>query len=192
MLVDGNLSDDWLVGLAREKNQDAIDCLFEKYDKLIYAIIVDLQRKKGDYYDFNELYQEGMLAFLNCLEKYDDEYGKFYFFAKLVIERRIKDRIFKINRDRKVLSLDKQICDDDNSSEYLDFVCEDDSYYGESELYEELIKRLDFKSRFIVEYKMKGYTYLEIAEILNTNRQWVYRKVNGIKNIIKDIIEKID
>ena len=75
----------------------------------------------------------------------------------------------------------------------IDFVQEDSNLeYYETELYNMISKRLSDEDLKIVDMKVEGYSYQEISRILGMSKQGIYRKVNIIKNVIKDIIEKID
>ena len=44
----------------------------------------------------------------------------------------------------------------------------------------------------IIDMKIAGYSYGEISNAIGETKQFVYRKISKLKNIIKDIIEKID
>ena len=184
------ISDDYLVKLFFEKNQEAIDLLFDRYTKFIYGIIRDLQKKENEYLDFEDLFQECFLMFLMCIQRYDEEQGNFYFFVRKTIERKISDKLKVVKRQEKFLSLDGLVGE---RSCLLDYVAEDSSNdYCSSHLYEMLMNRLDEDCGCIVDMKMMGYSYQEIAKIMKVTKQSVYRCVRKIKNILKDIIEKID
>ena len=186
------VSDDFLIKLYFDKNQEAIDFLFERYTVFIYGIIAGLQKKYGDYIEFDELFQEGFLQFMKCIDRYDDESGCFYFFTKKSIERKLTDVINCANKYKRLNSLDSRRFNSGSESN-LDYINEESDYsYYDNCLYERLVLRLDAKNKDIVDLKMMGYSYSEIACILGSNKQDVYRRVSKIKNILKDIIEKID
>ena len=65
------------------------------------------------------------------------------------------------------------------------------SYY-ETDLYKSLLEKLNEKEILVMNMRAEGYNYHEIARILGVSKQAVYRKVVTIKNIIKDIMKKID
>lgn len=184
-------SDDLLVCLYRDGNQVAIDLLYERYSKFLYGIIHEMTRKDNMYYDYHELFQDAIIVFINCIDKYDEEAGCFYFFVRTAVERKIKDRIKKIKKDSSVCSLDEFAYDTDKET-HLDYICEEDSDFSKYELLGDLNNKLNEENKKIVVMKMEGYTYQEIAQMLKISKQCVYRRVNHIKNIIKDIIEKID
>ena len=54
------ISDDLLIKLRREGNQDAIDLLLERYRKFIYGIINDFFKTQNEYHDYDEYYQESI------------------------------------------------------------------------------------------------------------------------------------
>lgn len=189
--MNDEVSDDWLINLYRCGDQVAIDCLYDRYTSFIYGFINGLLNK-GVYYDYSEFFQELIIVFINCLEKYDEERGKFYFFVKLSAERKMIDLLSKIKKEKKVLSLDGFYYKDGDES-IVDYVQEDGgNICSANDLYECLKEVLDKEDMDIVDMRVDGYSYQEISEILNINKQAIYRKIRIIKNIIKDIIEKID
>jgi len=183
------MSDDLLICLYRERNQIAIDCLFERYKYYLYGIINDMLCKENLYFDYEEVYQDLVIVFMNCVEKYDEESGCFYPFVKTAVERKLFDKIKKAKRNNKIASLDDLMFDSGNES-CLDYVAEQD--YFDNYLYDNLMNNLDEKDRLIVNLKVCGYPYHEIAKMMGVGRQSIYRRSNKIKNILKDIIEKID
>ena len=191
MLLD-EISDDLLINLYREGSQIAIDLLYERYNVFLYGFIHRMLRVETLYYDYTELYQELIMVFINCLQRYDEENGCFYFFVKKAVERKLIELINKIKKNKNLISLDDFMYQDGDES-CLDYISEDGTVeYYETNLYKFIIERLDVLQTKIMNMKIEGYTYEEIASILGLSKQSVYRKINIIKNIIKDVIEKID
>ena len=184
------ISDDYLICLCFDKNQDAIDVLNARYTKFIYGIIRDVQKKDGEYIDFDDLFHDCFLAFLVCIEKYDQYKGNFYFYVRTSVERKIHDKLELQRKINGCLSLDELRYDDGNVL-YVDCVSESDSGCGGC-LKDVLYEKIDSCDKEIVEMKMQGYSYRKIASMIGINKQSVYRRVGKIKNILKDIIEKID
>ena len=186
------ISDDYLICLYREKNQDAIDLIFERYRKYIYKIIQNILKNEIAIYDYEGIFQDAMIILIKCLEHYDEESGCFYFFVKKSVERKVYDEIKRVRMESKILSLDNLKYDNGNVN-YVDCIAEEDNdnkYF--SDLYNRLINKLKKCEKEVVDLRLDGYTYVEIAKITNSNKQSVYRKIAKIKNILKDIIEKID
>jgi RNA polymerase sporulation-specific sigma factor len=186
------ISDDWLISLYREGNQIAIDLLLERYNVFLYGFIHRILKQECAKYDYRELFQELFIIFINCIERYDEDGGCFYYFVKCSAERKIFDFLNKSKRISKIASLDDCYYDD-GVERYVDYIQENNSEeYYETELYGSLKEKLNEEEMKIIDMKVEGYTYQEIASSLGVSKQGVYRRVVYIKNIIKDIIEKID
>lgn len=185
------ISDDLLVCLWREKNQDAFDLLQSRYNYFIFGIIKDVLNRYDKFFDYSDLYQESFVTFLKCIESYDEESGCFYFFVRKSIERSLINYIRKNMKYMEIKSIDNMVYEDSRES-YIDYVTEEKKEDSDSILYEKLISRLDYVNKLVVDYKMDGYSYNEIAKILGLTRGSIYSRANKIKNILKDIIEKID
>ena len=185
------ISDDYLICLCREKNQDALDLLFERYRRYSVRIIQRILKSETAYYDYEEMFQDSMLILIKCLERYDEDSGCFYYFFKKSIERRVIDEIKRVRFEKTILSLDNLKYDNGNSS-YVDCVAEENNDDYMSDLYDCLIKKLKAEEKCVVDLRLEGYSYTQIANLTGSNRQSVYRKAVKIKNILKDTIEKID
>ena len=185
------ISDDWLICLYREGNQVAIDLLFERYNVFLYGFIDKVIKSNGIFYEYEDLFQEVIPVFIDCIDRYDEDCGCFYYFIKKVIERKLIDCIMKIKRRQKVLSLDSFSYEVKEQEVY--YVCEDGGrdYYS-TEIYEKLKEKLEDIELKIIDLKVDGYSYREIAVLLNISKQSIYRRVISIKNIVKDVLEKID
>ena len=177
------ISDDLLVELRREGNQDAIDLLFERYRKFIYGIINDFVRKQNCYCDYGELYQESMCVFISCINKYDENSGCFYFFIRRCIERRLNHLFEKEKKYEGIISLDEYMYDN-NKETKMDYVEENGKDFV---LYDRLEEKIDDFASSIIELKIMGYTYEEISNILGVETRSIYRKINKIKKKLKDI-----
>lgn len=177
------ISDDFLICLYREGNQDAIDLLFERYHKFIYGIINDFFKTYNCYVDYEEMYQEAMCIFLKCLDKYDVDNGCFYFFVRTSIERKMKSLYVKMKKYSNIISLDSSFYIDGKENR-LDYVCEEDKEYNYDDCLNEILAD---EHKKIISLKLKGYTYEEIAMMLSMSKQSVYRRIVKIKNILKDI-----
>lgn len=177
------VSDGFLLALLREGNQDAIDLLYERYHTFIYGIINDTFKNNLAYLDYEELYQEAMVVFISCIDKYDPDNGCFYFFVRKSIERRLRYFVRREQSKFSVLSLDEYMYDDCKERK-IDCIKEEDEY---NLLDYELRSRLCDFEHDILDLKTKGYTYEEMSSILGVGTQTIYRRINKIKNILKDI-----
>lgn len=177
------ISDDLLICLYREGNQEAIDLLLSRYRTFMYGIINDLFKKENEYIDYDDMYQDAMVVFFNCLQRYDVDNGCFYFFVRKSIERRLIDKMKKIKKNNKIYSLDDDYYEDGNEK-VIDYVSEDvNGMFCE----EDLFKKIDDVSKQIIKLKVSGYTYEEISLKLSMSKQCIYRRIVKIKKILKDI-----
>lgn len=186
------ISDDYLICLYRENNDEAKKELCDRYTSFIYGVIVSIQKKMGGYLDFEECFQEGFLSFLKCIERYDNELGAFYYFVKTTVEKKLLCKLEMTKRNSNYIPLDKYVYEGGDET-LIDYVSEEENVVNyDSLIYDKAIGRMDDVCRKIVELRLEGYSYSEIARIIGVNKQCVYRQVGKIKNIIKDVIEKID
>ena len=191
MFLD-QISDDLLISLYREGNQVAIDLLFERYNVFLYGFIHKMLMKEPVYYEYNELFQELIIIFLNCINRYDEDNGCFYYFVKKAAERKLIDFINKSRRIQRIASLDECFYQEGFES-CVDYVKEDSNVeYYETDLYKNMESRLSEVEMKIVDMRVEGFSYHEIAKLMSVSKQAIYRKVVSIKNVVKDIIEKID
>lgn len=191
MLLD-KVSDDLLICLYREGNQVAIDLLYERYNVFLFGFINQYAKISNIKYDYKEMFQELMVVFLNCIERYDEDSGCFYYFVKTAAERRLYQISSKLKRYGEISSLDTFMYSDGRETS-VDFIAEStNKEYYETELYELICEKMTDSQIKIINMKIEGYSYEEISNELGISKQSVYRKINFLKNIIKDIIEKID
>lgn len=183
------ISDDLLISLYREGIQWAIDLLFERYGVFLYGFINKILRSQNIHCDYKEAFQELFVVLINCIDRYDEYAGCFYFFVKCSVERRLFNLVNQLNKDKKIASLD-ELCFSSGNESYLDYIEETDNrMYYETELYKKMEEKLDDRALMIVNMKVEGFTYQEIADSLGVNKQSIYRKMVTVKNIIKDIIK---
>lgn len=187
------ISDDLLICLWREKNEGAFELLLNRYTTFIYGFIKDFVNLNyhNKYNEFADFYQESFVCFLKCIDSYDEEKGYFYFFVKKSIQRTIILYINKLKRYQKIESIDEIMYGDGNESK-IDYIAEDNYEYEDNALYNRLMRRINPVEKIIVDMRIDGYSYADIACELNITKCSVYRKVDKIKNILKDIMEKID
>ena len=78
----------------------------------LYGFINQVLRKDCIYYEYKELFQELIIVLMNCIERYDEDNGCFYYFVKKAAERKLYNLLSKIARKNRVLSLDDSFYDD--------------------------------------------------------------------------------
>ena len=194
-----------LLYLVAEDSEDAKEILLEKYKSMVEAKAnhyYSYAKTKG--YELNDLIQEGMIGLNQAINDFKEQKNvKFITFASVCIERQLLTFIRDINRQKhKVLndSLSIDSTNDNKGRPLLDILFDpknlnpEDSFVNEEEQ-EELINSikqiLTDKEFEVFELRIKGFTYQEIASLLNISKKSVDGTIGRIKNKINNI-KKID
>ena len=150
------ISDDLLISLYREGNQTAIDLLYERYNVFLYGFIHNILKNEDYRFEYKELFQELFIVFFNCLERYDEDSGCFYYFVKRSAERKIFDFIYRANKSRNILSLDNFYYSDGLET-YVDYIEEEncETYY-QTDLYKMLEENLSKEEMNIIDLKVEA------------------------------------
>ena len=183
-----------LVSLARDKNEEAIKIIYDKYKPIIISKAKDLYGIVNHHgVELNDLIQEGYIGLDNAINGFSESDNvTVYTFANVCIERQIISFIRKVSGNKNKLLNDA--INIDNSMEHL-FKDELDieklfiSYEDYDETIILLKKNLSSFEKTIFEYKMDGYSNSEIANMTNKDIKVIYNTVNRIKNKLKNIIQ---
>lgn len=189
-----------LIYMAKEKNEEAIKYLYDKYKPL-------LEKKAREYYsvsknkgvDFSDYLQEAMIGFEEAIISFDNNSNTlFYTFVNICVDRQLKTAFAKLNRAKhkilnEAVSLD-YMYDEDYS--IGDFVKEDKGnpeellieIDEESMLYNKIIDKLNVREKEVFDLKVKGYDYIEIANILKKDTKAITNILYRIRLKVKDII----
>lgn len=194
-------NDNELVYMAKENNEDAINCLYDKYKPL-------LEKKAREYFnlsnkqgvEYNDFLQEAMIGFEDAINYFDDNSNTlFYTFVNVCVERELKTMLTKVNRNKhKILndaiSLD-YVYEDSTLIDYVkeentnpEFgMIEDETY---KELYDKIVKVLNDNEKEILDLKLKGFSYLEIAKILGKDQRSITNILYRIRIKVKQIMKE--
>lgn len=199
-----NENDSELIYLISESNEEAKEIFYEKYRGVIevkakkYANFVS---SKG--YDINDLIQEGMIGLTQALNDFKEQKNvQFNTFANLCIDRQIFSFIRNITRDKhKILndsvSIDANVSpsgrplvellfDENNINPEEAFIERETKY----ELFKKIEDKLTKSEKDVFDLRMQGFTYKEIASLLNLTPKAVDGAIGRIKNKITNILER--
>ena len=177
------LNDYELVELAHEGNEDAINLLYEKYRPLIIkkskeAII--LANHHG--IEINDIIQECYIAFDEAIKNFNQNgEATFYTFAMICVERKITNFIRRIT-GKKGMILNEAITIDDGLQNVVTNY--DNIPYMQHTDNDEIMilkEELSFLERKVFTLKLKGYSFEEIAKMLNKNTKAIYNAWERIK-----------
>lgn len=193
--TDG-ISDYELVMLVRENNEKAFELLCERYRKVILAIWKQVHTP-SDSMTYDDAMQAGRIGLYNSIQYYrEDRNMSFHGFANICITREIRywqhrewNKVFIGNQH--VLSLDTTLRDPEGI--YLEEVVttgnNDLSTAVNSKMFlERLYQQFDPATSLegkVVEMRMLGYSYQEIAQRLNINKK-------KVDNILQKVKHKMD
>ncbi len=195
-----------LLYLISESNEEAKDIFFNKYKPTIEAKASRLYpyiRNKG--YEKNDLIQEGMIGLNHAIDDFKEQKNvQFNTFANVCIERQMLTFVRNITRQKHKLlndsiSIDSTvdsvgrplgdlIFDSNNSNPEESFI----NIEEQEEIKKRVRDQLTDKEYEVFELRMQGFSYQEIACLLNTTSKSVDGTISRIKNKINNIIKGID
>ena len=193
-----------LLYLVSENNDDARDIFYEKYENIIKMKAAKYKNyAEAMGYDFNDILQEGRLGLTNAINDYKEQKDvQFYTFANICIDRQLATFIRDISRDKHKLlnnsvSLDSTtntvgrplteiILDDKNIDPELSFIEAEEK----AELFKKIEKVLNPIEKDVFDLRVQGFSYKEIASLLEITPKAVDGCISRIKNKLSSIINK--
>lgn len=191
-----------ILNYINENNEEAMEIIYEKYKPLITKIATSMYKKycKNTGLDINDLMQEGMLALNKAINSYQENKDVlFYTYAKKCIERKIISTVICANRQKhKVLneSISFEI-DLDNNTNLETFLGDSKnnpekiivSNESSKEFLDDIKKSLTDIEAQVLQLKLDGFDYKEIAQIVGKDVKAVDNTIQRIRNKIKKIMK---
>lgn len=192
-----------LLYLISENNEDAKDLFYEKYKPIIEVKAkkyIKYVESRG--YDYNDLIQEGMIGLSRAITDYKTQKDvQFSTFANVCIDRQLYTFLRNIDSGKhKVLndsvSYDTttntygrsltEILDNKNINPETTFVEQEETH----DLFDSILELLSDKEAEIFKLRSQGFSYKEIASILNTTDKAVSKAIEKIKSKAKQVLEE--
>ena len=190
-----------LLSLAKEKDENAINILYKKYEPLITnkaKKIYQYLKNKG--VEEADLIQEGMIGFDEAIRDYDEANDVlFYTFASLCIDRQMNTVIKKMNRDKnkflnEAISLDYAEDDENSLLNYIsldkspeDLVISDENSKNLEDRIRNSLTELE-ETVFLL--KLQDFNYHEISDILDKDDKAIDNALQRIRFKIKKIMQE--
>lgn len=187
------MSDAEVLVLCQENNEDALNFIYKKYQKIIEKT---MKYYKGVFNinNLSDLKTVGLISINTAIRCYNDNMdASFETFLKLILKRNIiKIYIKEFKKTQKEVPLFDALSDafeDGEINNPLIKLIDDENV--------DLLKN-DFKNtlskgeKIIYEYLIKGYKYSEIKELLNLDIKQIYNAINRIKTKLKLFIKSND
>src|SRR3974390_2518280 len=191
------MSDEDLVELVRQGDDEALEYLINKYRNFVRA-------KARSYFligaDREDIIQEGMIGLYKAIRDFrNDKLSSFRAFAELCITRQIITAIKTATRQKHIplnqyISLNKPIYDEDSERTLLDVMAsakmsDPEELVINQEVSEDIKERIqenlsDLESQVLLSY-LEGKSYQEMARDLN-------RHVKSIDNALQRVKRKIE
>lgn len=194
-------NDNEILSYVSEEDEVAINLIYEKYKPLIVKIAKKLYDNhcQNTGLEINDLIQEGMLGLNSAMNHYKENKDVlFYTYAKTCIERKMISAVIASNRQKhKILndsfSYEIEFKNDIN----FESVIGDREYNPENivinkedseELMEKIKSSLTPLESQVLELKLDGFNYREIASIIDKEPKVIDNAFQRIKSKIRKLL----
>lgn len=195
-----NLSDEELVVLAQQGNDNAMNSLLSKYKSLVNKISRSYFLIGGD---MEDIVQEGMIGLYNSITHWTQKSASFKTFATTCIKHQIQSAVRVASSEKnKILSQALPIAEDrQEDEEEIELLIPSDlpSPYDEvlehekfDKIYSIVNKTLSKLEKKILSLYLKGYSYKEIAEMAEISKKSIDNGLTRIKNKLSPLKNEID
>ena len=193
------IDDETLASKANLGDEKAENEILERYKGLVVKIARSYFILGGE---MEDIVQEGMIGLYKALKGYDKKKNaSFKTFATMCIKHQIQSAIKVANAKKNsplsnsvsLQSFSENSDDDDFLPVNLIFQVSPDEKIINKEDYRNLLenikKMLSDKEFQVLKYYLKGYTYKEISNILETSEKSIDNSLSRIKSKLKKLIE---
>lgn len=178
------------LALAKAGDGEAINELLIIHKHLVVAVARKYYLIGGDKED---LIQEGMIGLFKAISTFDiSKNDNFESYAIMLIEREIISAIRRANTGSQQFLSDSVLLDhddelSDNISPETDLISEENRI----ELTNEIFDKLSKFERLVVDYYLKGYSYIDIAKMLNKPSKSIDNALSRIKKKLEYLKERL-
>jgi RNA polymerase sporulation-specific sigma factor len=197
-----SLSDEEIVQLARDTNDEALEHLINKYKNFVRA-------KARSYFligaDREDIIQEGMIGLYKAIRDFrPDKLASFRAFAELCITRQIITAIKTATRQKHIplnsyVSLNKPIYDEESDRTLLDVISgskvtdPEELVISREEFSDIETKMVEFLSELewqVLMFYLEGKSYQEIADELGRHVKSIDNALQRVKRKLERYLEK--
>lgn len=190
----GQFSDEQLIERLRGGEIEISDYLMEKYKGLVRKKARAMYLIGGD---TDDLIQEGMIGLFKAVQDYrPDREASFQTFASLCIERQLYSAVKNSTR-QKHIPLNSYVSLSEEAetgsleglwSENPEALIIDRENTGSLE--KQISQTLSPMENKVLDYYLKGYSYIQIAELMNKQSKSIDNALQRIRGKIRDYIKK--
>lgn len=186
--MDYKVNDYEIIYMVRENDDMARNRMIQKYLPIIKRIAIDYYQQFKVYgAELDDFIQEGMIAFNKAIDTYNENKNiKFYTFSILCVRRRL------ITFCRNISSNKNQILNNSIRDEniYLNLKEEFKEEFLQKEIFIKLKNSLKMKFSLVFELRYNGFSYEEIARLLDIPLSTVDSRISIIKSNLHKLKEK--
>ena len=183
-------SDEELIFRLRQGETDISDYLMEKYKEFVRKKARTMFLIGGE---TDDLIQEGMIGLFKAIQNYQpDRDTSFRTFANLCIDRQLCSAVQQSNR-QKHLPLNSYVSlSDENESEHLEGSWSEDpetimiDQESVRNLELEIAKALSPMENKVLNYYLRGYGYVKIAEIMGKSPKSIDNALQRIRGKVRN------
>lgn len=174
--------------------KEEINCLVLDNEKLAYLMAHRYKQKVSSFIEFDDLKSTCLFGLVKAANTFDESKGKkFSTFACKVIQNEILMLIRKENKNLKVCSLDDIVVDGISYGELIKDEHDLEQQFFNSmeiDLLIKFIEELPGRLKWIINYKLKGFTQQQIAEKLTISQSQVSRLYYQALNLLRIKFDK--
>lgn len=176
-----------LLNRAQAGDKEAVNELLSLRKGLVVAIARKYYLLGGDQED---IIQEGMIGLYKAITCFDKQKSdNFVSFATTIIDREIVSAIREANAGKHQVLGESLLVDDDEALASEEMTPERNILSSETitEISKEIGDKLSKFERVVVEYFLKGYSYTDIAKILNKSSKSIDNALTRIKKKLENL-----
>lgn len=178
------MSDENLVSLVKNSDDDAFDCLYKRYLPKIRTMTYSFQ---GLGFDLDDLIQEATIGFYTAIQAYDFKSASFSTFCYLCM-RRMLISLIKQNFKKSAVPKNSVIYTDNAYFDFPDSNNPEQDYIAKEEFYNltrKISTDLSEKEHRILFEFLNGMDYNSIAEKLNVSRKTVDNALQRVRKKLR-------
>ena len=186
-----SMQDEEIVAIAQSEGEgEALEYLLNKYKNFVRA-------KARSYFligaDHEDIVQEGMIGLFKAIQNYQaDKETSFRTFASLCIDRQLYSAVQNSNRQKHQPLNSYVSLSDENESDHLEGSWSEDpealiiDQESTRTLEREITKVLSPMENKVLDYYLRGYGYVKIAEIMGKTPKSIDNALQRIRGKIRN------
>ena len=186
-----NYNDYELLYMIRENNEDALECVFYKYENLIKRLGKEY-KDRYDIVDYSDIVEEGRLGLYDAIRNYKENFNTlFYTYSTLCIKGYMSNYVRKLYSKSNIkfnITAEDIIRFEDSlkdNSEELMFYITDRDYYNKIIKFKNSLSILNSQ---IFELRLNNFKYKDIAKLLDISIKKVDNSMLTIRSNLKKFL----